>query len=656
MKLRSIRISNILSFEYREKIEDAEEINFDENLNILIGPNGAGKSNFLEIINQLFRNIMVLGCNFNEANIEENRKEPHNHPLNGTITQQERRHTLVKNNDSNSNIKRILIEIELGPNDIQNLLFLHKNKSEINRLFAKYCNVSPQFKSAVTEQDLQSKTTVSFMFEDSGNQKKFNLANTSDETTRFIADYFAYFEFLQNLITIANRFEGMDWMYLKNTFALISGYRNYDKVNPIFPLDPNENAKLQQIRNSAVEDSTRQSKNTEPIVFEFVKHKLSYAYDRIREEIASKSGTEFQINKKAIDLLDNEPVFRNINELLDESLGLKLTIERVPRTSSFSFGFTDRNSKMVQLADLSAGEKGIIHFAFSIYGYDLEKGVMIIDEPELHLHPQIQHRYLSLIDKAVERSQIQFVIATHSPAFVTPKTVGGVRRFYKPDGFTKVVVPTSLVQDEKDLVNILTLTNSSKIFFATKVVLVEGPSDEYFYKVFCNYYCNLNARSDSNIEFLYIGGKNGYLTWKQFLDKFKIQSYFIGDLDNILDVELGITDANTKDKLMQDFENYKKNTPNYQKTKKGNKELLDFIKTNNQAEWNRMKTVIPSRYQHGIFVLQDGDLEDYLGKSSSNKLENVIKFCKTCLENWYSNPVNANRVSELSDIYDQILK
>lgn len=35
---------------------------------------------------------------------------------------------------------------------------------------------------------------------------------------------------------------------------------------------------------------------------------------------------------------------------------------------------------------------------FSIYGYDLEDGLMIIDEPELHLHPQLQKQFIQLLE------------------------------------------------------------------------------------------------------------------------------------------------------------------------------------------------------------------------------------------------------------------
>ncbi|MDR3168343.1 MAG: AAA family ATPase [Candidatus Peribacteria bacterium] len=63
MKIRQIKISNILSFPYVEDFSTIEGIKFptsteENDLNILIGANGSGKSNFIEIINQFVRNMV----------------------------------------------------------------------------------------------------------------------------------------------------------------------------------------------------------------------------------------------------------------------------------------------------------------------------------------------------------------------------------------------------------------------------------------------------------------------------------------------------------------------------------------------------------------------------------------------------------------------
>ena len=68
MKIKHIKISNILSFKYCEDLDKCEAIEFEaqnngnSDLHILIGPNGAGKSNFLEILNQIFKKVLFIPC------------------------------------------------------------------------------------------------------------------------------------------------------------------------------------------------------------------------------------------------------------------------------------------------------------------------------------------------------------------------------------------------------------------------------------------------------------------------------------------------------------------------------------------------------------------------------------------------------------------
>ena len=64
MKIREVKISNILSFPYVENIDNMDGINFEKqidnlDMNIFIWANGSGKSNFIEIINQFSRNLLL---------------------------------------------------------------------------------------------------------------------------------------------------------------------------------------------------------------------------------------------------------------------------------------------------------------------------------------------------------------------------------------------------------------------------------------------------------------------------------------------------------------------------------------------------------------------------------------------------------------------
>ena len=605
MKIRSIRISNILSFEQKDNIDECQEILFDENLNILIGANAAGKSNFLEIIHKIFKSALVFGCTFNETILEKHDEEPNRYRLETVIAKRDLYHNLLKNYSSKNDTKRIKIKLLLEKSDYQNLFFIMDNVIEINSFQSTYTTGISGFDPTITKNDIQARKEIEFTFFDENNQNIFQLEDNfgDDKGSIFIYTYFHNFDFLQNIISLANRRHNKNWQPLKIISTLISSYRNYDKVSDVYKLEPNEIEKWQQIYNQIVDESARQAPEKEPIVFELVKHKFSYKMQAIEYKLDNGTMPNPE-NKSALDFLKEDPVFCGIDKLLKSHLGLEIHIRRKERSLDYHFSFLNSSSgEKIEVFDLSSGQKGLIHFIFSLYGYDMKNGIMIIDEPELHLHPQIQKKYLDIIDDVKDELYTQFILATHSPIFVNSKTIDGVKRFYLDSNNSTKVVSPKISDKERDLVRILSYTNSSKIFFARRVVLVEGDSDEYFFRFYFDKYKEQNKGIETDIDFLYIGGKDHYPYWKKFLTEYQIVPYFIGDLDNVS----GGTAAQ-----------------------------------------------ILAKSKENIFILQHGKLEDYIGRVKNNNLENAIDFCKNRYDAWRKDTDNSSKTQELDNIFQKI--
>ncbi|MCX5997616.1 MAG: AAA family ATPase [Chloroflexi bacterium] len=90
----------------------------------------------------------------------------------------------------------------------------------------------------------------------------------------------------------------------------------------------------------------------------------------------------------------------------------------------------------VDIDDLSSGEKEVIALFMPLLERQinqiirkLQKGkevdldsvqdtVMILDEPDLHIHPELQKRMLTYMRKRAYEDNVQFVIATHSPVII----------------------------------------------------------------------------------------------------------------------------------------------------------------------------------------------------------------------------------------------
>src|SRR5690606_9608778 len=108
---------------------------------------------------------------------------------------------------------------------------------------------------------------------------------------------------------------------------------------------------------------------------------------------------------------------------------------------------------------------------------DLRGGVVIIDEPEIHLHYQFQHEYLQVLRELNKMQNCQYILVTHSESLINSSTINSVRRFaLDADGRTAVFSP-KLSNNEKSLIKILDNSRSTYAFFAKKVVLVEGDTD-----------------------------------------------------------------------------------------------------------------------------------------------------------------------------------
>lgn len=67
--------------------------------------------------------------------------------------------------------------------------------------------------------------------------------------------------------------------------------------------------------------------------------------------------------------------------------------------------------------ELSSGEKQIFFRAGSILEYNLQNSIILIDEPEISMHPEWQQKILDFYRKVAGSNQL--IIATHSPHIVS---------------------------------------------------------------------------------------------------------------------------------------------------------------------------------------------------------------------------------------------
>lgn len=616
MKIKSLQISNILVFEHVSDILTAEKISFDPNFNILIGQNGAGKSTVLEVINFIFRRVLFVPYNRNRdlysqrSTIESSQKKTILAKPDGF--QYYREFRLERNYDFEGETQRIRIVIELDDIDKSNIELIRRNKEKLSEVVGFY-SAEQMFADGAFQNEYQ----IDIELNDT--EKIYSVTVNQDPGYTYLTAYNLYKE----AIEIHNEENPADLIdNLTESFALIGSYRNYNTYTPHASLGGGNTAEKQiaQIRTTEYTKSANATEAGEPSIFSLVR--LRMAGECFCLITTNKSTQECEVFANAL------PFIKAINDKISI---VKLKVEiQLTDVSSWNFAFkfidTKRNKVISNINSLSAGQKAIIHLVFEAYGRGgLKGGLIIIDEPEIHLHYQFQSEYLRVIEKLNKEQGCQYILVTHSEALINSETIGSVTRLsLDEDGYTKINKPV-VATDQKWLVKILDNKRSTHAFFGSKVILVEGDSDRYFFRaVLGEIEENLKKGFVQDITILDINDKKKDEEWRSLFESFGLKTYFITDLD----YSWKFYQVNPAPKI---------NTPTL---------TASFL-----SDHPDVISKIEAEYPNGTFVLKEGDLEMYLGIQKD--LTNVISFCHSSLKSYLANSTDS-KIKELRTIMSKI--
>ena len=447
----------------------------------------------------------------------------------------------------------------------------------------------------------------------------------ADSVPKYIQFYLEYYYAINEAIDIHNQ-ENTDNIIapLGNTFSILSAFRNYSNFDPRAPLYTGYDSlgnTLQNAKNSLTSSSINEQPSGEPAIFNFVKLRLGEKHFRLMQE-----GKNIKDATVAVNSL---PLITNINEKL-KLLNLKLSIKPANiRIWSYEFRFQDtkNNRELGDINNLSAGQKSILHLIFEAYGQgELKGGLIIIDEPEIHLHYQFQSEYLKILEELADKQGIQCILVTHSEGFISNKTIGHVKRFSLNEERNSVAYAPEITEDQKGLIKILNNTQAARVLFLNKVLLVEGQDDEYFFRDVVK---RLQPEFSQNITIYGVNGKDNIsslnsLSFKDFFESFGLKVYFIKDLD-----------ATGKD--LYHYKN-QKSLKTDEENSKYREEHLDVDEK------------IESRYPFGEFYLKKGAIEQYTGKPKG--IAHVIDFCENDMDNFLNS--DDDKAEEIRKIIDAI--
>jgi AAA15 family ATPase/GTPase len=154
----------------------------------------------------------------------------------------------------------------------------------------------------------------------------------------------------------------------------------------------------------------------------------------------------------------------------------------------------------IDIDDLSSGEKEILNTYVHFHQLKPENAVILFDEIDAHLHPDLERRYLQIFKEMSNSNQI--ILTTHSPEIMVAAGSQSLFALDKVQGETGIN-QLSRVTGSEDMHSALSqiMGTNGMVSINRKVVFIEGEessSDRYIYE-------SLFPPSEHNISFMPAG-------------------------------------------------------------------------------------------------------------------------------------------------------
>lgn len=135
--------------------------------------------------------------------------------------------------------------------------------------------------------------------------------------------------------------------------------------------------------------------------------------------------------------------------------------------------------------------------------------ILVIEEPEAHLHPTMQSDFIHFLHKNLEKKKVkQAFVTTHSTHISSILDLEQIIVFYKEGNETKVSYPGKALEDEpesKKYIQRFLDATKSNMLFAEKIIFVEGITEQLLVPVFAEYMGK--SLEKNHVAVINVGGK-----------------------------------------------------------------------------------------------------------------------------------------------------
>lgn len=495
MRVRRLAIQNVRSF------LDRREILFDGQISILIGPNGGGKTNLLDtLVIMLRRHVFNAPYYRNVSTAEEpNRwEEMYNDQLNNLV---------FEKHSAGAALPQIVeLDLEVTQVDIDNMSVIKSEAADVLAASKRKFLQNPW--NGVENWNVEPILAGALVTPRWTNGK---LEQPPETWARDFLSYLHvfetdnYFRAEAGLSTLR-----LPIVYLPvnrassgfNSAVGLSGYNDFEQKR-------------------ATDAST--SRNATNVIGLAI-GRMARKFRLLQEDSNVEARDAF---------LRDENLIKLSADLKELNYSWRLeTIDALSNT--YDVRLTKQGSSFLVSA-ASSGERELLTYLFAIYALNVRDALIIVDEPELHLHPRWQTALLALFEKLSRTTGNQFILATHSPTFISPASIQYVSRVFAEHQKSDIVrLNSTALPNAKHLFNVVNSQNNERVFFTDKVLLVEGLSDRIVFERVLEIVAKQNGVQETpSLEVVSVGGKGLFAAYQKVLDACHVSWVVVADLDYV---------------------------------------------------------------------------------------------------------------------------
>lgn len=283
-------------------------------------------------------------------------------------------------------------------------------------------------------------------------------------------------------------------------------------------------------------------------------HQKSAARDKKLAEVmkSNPSQTGSEILKKYPD------PFKKYQKIFKETLPGKELLDINPASPS-EFKYKTSDDLVLPFSSLSSGEQEIIKILFDVARKDIRHSIIIVDEPELHLHPTLAFQLIESL-KGIGDHTNQYFFLTHSSDLISTYYSTGDVYFIDASqtGSNQAHRLGDIINEHPDLVQVVG-QNLGMFAVGKKLVFVEGEDssiDRLSYQ-------KIAQSVDPEIRILPVGSVTNIMALNNIEQQirqavFGIELYMIRDRDGLSAKQINALEENGRVKVLKrrHIENY----------------------------------------------------------------------------------------------------